>query len=172
MPLRRANRFLVARDPLPVTYLSWSSFRCHRRSGRGFTLCPARFVRAGNTTRRPVSYGWRASMECLDHCPMGINIRRHSGEGLRRCPSTDEAPVHGTLLLRGLSLTLLQRSGVSGSVRGTVPWGTQWGQLDDRHDPVKPRSGTRGGRGLPSGRPPSQRTVLPRLGGVFPRAMP
>ena len=72
---------------------------------------------------------WQARMESVDYCPMGIIFVRHLGVSLSRhpfltWPGGQYPPPEGLI---SHSMMVLRRQN---SVGWTIPWGTQWGQLD------------------------------------------
>ena len=99
-----------------------------------------RFTRSSSLRKVPEDLSasaWRALMESVDYCPMGNISIRQSGVSPSRQPSFGTwlcgryPPPEGLI---SHSMTVLTRPT---SVRWTVLWGTQWGQLDGRQDPVQ-----------------------------------
>jgi hypothetical protein len=73
---------------------------------------------------------WQALMESVDYCPMGITIcQTFGGKPMQSSGSAVDCgrypPLEGPISHSGMALRRLT------SVRWTVLWGTQWGQLDD-----------------------------------------
>ena len=114
-------------------------------------------------------------MESLDSCPMGIDISRHLGEGPSRHPSSDVA------LWKAPSSWGAHTTPCYGA-SAPARWcgGRSSGELSGGNwmasAPVCSLAPRRAAVGVGSRRcshprepPPSQRTVLPRLGGVKPR---